>query len=543
VVRWVDAFCSGRTATIEINGKTSENRELPQAGLPQGSPLSPILFLFFNADLVQQEINKKVGSVAFVDDYTAWVTGPTSEANHEGIQAIIDRALDWERRSGATFEADKTAIIHFSRKASRVDNSVPFQIKGETVQPSDQVRILGVAMDSELRFRPHIARAASKALKAVMALKQLKGLSTGVARQLFTAMVAPVMDYASNVWRYACGTRLTKVVDRIQRTGAQAIIGTFKTVATAVAEAEAGILPAHDRFSRRALKLWIDTHTLPRSHPLRTTGFRLFTRFVSPMQKLAKELQGIPLDRLETVKPFPVAPWIERIETITEEGDPEGTEWAQAERAVRIATSSSARNAMVGLGWARRAPVSLEPGGGFATSSATLGPRNEQNPYTAELAAIATALNSLLPKTRHQDVMVFTNNKAAALTLRRPRQQSGQVKVIRIYKTVKRLRQQGNAIRVVWTPMEENFPLAKMAKIAARKSTELDSYPKKRSFRAKSTTFNLARKGQGGSSPLPERVGAWSKRIDTALPGRHTRMLYDPLRPKEAGYWRSYAQG
>jgi hypothetical protein len=35
-----------------VNGQASEARELEQAGLPQGSPLSPILFLFFNADLV-----------------------------------------------------------------------------------------------------------------------------------------------------------------------------------------------------------------------------------------------------------------------------------------------------------------------------------------------------------------------------------------------------------------------------------------------------------------------------------------------------------
>jgi hypothetical protein len=73
-----------------------------------------------------------------------------------------------------------------------------------------------------------------------------------------------------------------------------------------------------------------------------------------------------------------------------------------------------------------------------------------------------------------------------------------------------------------------------MAKMAARKSTELDSYPDKRIFRAKSTTFNLARKEQGGSLPLPERIRAWSKRIDVALPGRHIRALYDSLRPKEA---------
>lgn len=114
LLRWIEAFCSERTATIQINRQSSEVRSLPQAGLPQGSPLSPILFLFFNADLVQQRIDSHGGAIAFVDDFTAWVTGPTAQHNRDGIKAIISDALDWERRSGATFEAEKTAIIHLT---------------------------------------------------------------------------------------------------------------------------------------------------------------------------------------------------------------------------------------------------------------------------------------------------------------------------------------------------------------------------------------------------------------------------------------------
>jgi hypothetical protein len=34
--RWVEAFCSERTASIQVNGQASETRKLPQAGLPQG---------------------------------------------------------------------------------------------------------------------------------------------------------------------------------------------------------------------------------------------------------------------------------------------------------------------------------------------------------------------------------------------------------------------------------------------------------------------------------------------------------------------------
>ena len=136
--------------------------------------------------------------MAFVDDYNAWVTGPSAEANREGIQAIIDRAMEWERRSGATFEGDKTVIIHFTRRPDRI-SSRPFTIKGEAIAPKETAKILGVILDSGLRYVQHIGKATTKGLLAAMALKRLRLVSPSTARQLFRATVALVVDYASNV--------------------------------------------------------------------------------------------------------------------------------------------------------------------------------------------------------------------------------------------------------------------------------------------------------------------------------------------------------
>jgi len=71
LLRWLDEFCSERTATMVVNGYKTEQMPLQQAGLPQGSPLSPILFLFFKADLVKHKLSSSGGSIAFVDDYSA----------------------------------------------------------------------------------------------------------------------------------------------------------------------------------------------------------------------------------------------------------------------------------------------------------------------------------------------------------------------------------------------------------------------------------------------------------------------------------------
>lgn len=95
---------------------------------------------------MQSRIDSKGGSIAFVDDYSAWVTGPTAEANRDGIQTIIDRALAWERCSGATFECDKTTIVHFTRNIEPTSR-IPFMIKREVVKPKQKAKILGVVMD------------------------------------------------------------------------------------------------------------------------------------------------------------------------------------------------------------------------------------------------------------------------------------------------------------------------------------------------------------------------------------------------------------
>jgi len=103
-----------------VNGTTTEPHDLPYAGLPQRSPLLPILFLLFNADLVQTPITKGPGALAFVDDVTAWVIGSSAGANVQRLQtAVVPKVEHWEAFNGATFQLEKTMLIHFT-KTSRL---------------------------------------------------------------------------------------------------------------------------------------------------------------------------------------------------------------------------------------------------------------------------------------------------------------------------------------------------------------------------------------------------------------------------------------
>ncbi|EHK19849.1 uncharacterized protein TRIVIDRAFT_193271 [Trichoderma virens Gv29-8] len=381
-------------------------------------------------------------------------------------------------------------------------------------------------MDTRLKYKQHIARAASKGLEAALELTRLRGLPTATARQLFSATVAPIVDYASNIWMHAYRYRNTAPINRVQRIGAQAIVGTFLTVATSIAEIEASIPTALERFWKRAIKLWVDIHTLPKTNPLHriTSRVRKFYRsYRSPFHQVAYRLKDMPLEELESIQPFALKPWEKRVQAFNYEN---ATKQPEAEWDIRVAVSSSACNDVVGIGGVVRGTPFID---GDATSeefSFTLGLRTEQNPYSGELAAMSHALN-LLPNVSHRRIALLTTNKAVALSLRNPRQQSGQVYIRSIYKSFAKLWRNGNGLLVFWVPSSDENELLQLAKREARQATKEGATPTKRFPRMQSTTLNLEKKKLTSERHFPDGVGKHSKRVDAALPGQHTRQLYD----------------
>jgi hypothetical protein len=195
-----------------------------------------------------------------------------------------------------------------------------------------------------------IVRTATKGLKAALALKRLKMLSPTTARQLFNETVAPVMDYASNVWLHATKGPAMAALNRVQRIGAQAIIGTFRTVSVAIAEAAAYIRPVHQRLYDRATKLWVGIHTLPDTHPLKRLRTSAFQRFTSPLQKIGLAHQ--PTKGIETIQAFTVPPWEKRIDIIVKLDHQEAAQTARDAQGIVVATCSSEKNGIVGMGGA-----------------------------------------------------------------------------------------------------------------------------------------------------------------------------------------------
>ena len=58
LINWIYSFCSNRAASITFGDFKAEMEDITFPGLPQGSPLSPILYILYNYDLLTGKIDK-----------------------------------------------------------------------------------------------------------------------------------------------------------------------------------------------------------------------------------------------------------------------------------------------------------------------------------------------------------------------------------------------------------------------------------------------------------------------------------------------------
>ena len=113
---------------------------------------------------------------------------------------------------------------------------------------------------------------------------------------------------------------------------------------------------------------------------------------------------------MEVIQPYVVPPWEDRLPVSINSDKNRATEAANSTQGIQIATSSSGRRGMVGMGGVVHDTLSNTPNREAITYSITLGPKAEQHLYTAELMAISMAIRGLLLDLQGKQITIFTSN-------------------------------------------------------------------------------------------------------------------------------------
>ena len=114
-ISWVHHFVSDRRANMIVDGVPGKERSV-ETGVPQDSPVSPLLFLIYTAPLY--EIIKEMGArvSGFVDDITVHVEGDKAE-NANRLSSILKKCCDWAKSRSTEIDlGPKLGFIHFTKK-------------------------------------------------------------------------------------------------------------------------------------------------------------------------------------------------------------------------------------------------------------------------------------------------------------------------------------------------------------------------------------------------------------------------------------------
>lgn len=122
LVGWISSFMQQRTATLWFENQESQKFNI-EAGIPQGSPLSPILFLFYNSGLVEacNSLYYCAFGLGFVDDVNILAYGKSTQETTQTLQKLHEKCQNWATKHGATFAPEKYSLMHFSHCTRRFD--------------------------------------------------------------------------------------------------------------------------------------------------------------------------------------------------------------------------------------------------------------------------------------------------------------------------------------------------------------------------------------------------------------------------------------
>jgi hypothetical protein len=116
IVRWVQAFITTWNTTLVIQGHETPPFQV-EVGVPQGSPLSPILFLLYIAELHEIYNCPREGllGIGFSDDTNLLAYSKSIEANCRNLEYVHEKLLQWAQKHRMKFAPRKYELIHFTR--------------------------------------------------------------------------------------------------------------------------------------------------------------------------------------------------------------------------------------------------------------------------------------------------------------------------------------------------------------------------------------------------------------------------------------------
>ena len=217
VHEWFSSYLANRTQTTHIDNDHISSKKNSVTGVPQGSVLGPLLFLIYINDIYL--CSNKLGFYLFADDTNLLYADKDLKSLETTVNAELKNVCNWLNANKLTINAKKSNFVIFRPRQKRIDHQTCIRIPDNNnngfvlLECKDYVKFLGVLIDKNLTWKPHIDHIASKISKIVGILARIRHhVPFNILLQIYRSLIFPYTLYGIPVWGQAAQRELEKIL-------------------------------------------------------------------------------------------------------------------------------------------------------------------------------------------------------------------------------------------------------------------------------------------------------------------------------------------
>jgi hypothetical protein len=218
LIGWLCDYLKDRKLQVHVQGYNSREAQV-NCGVPQGSPLSPLLYIIYTADLLEDLHNTD----AYADDLTVLGVGANFSQATAQVQEEIDQIHGWSVVWRQKFNANKSEVMPFAWTPV----TIKLRIGGQRIPQLPFMRVLGIHLDPRLNWKHHfdvISQRCARNMVWFNRIAKRRIINRAWSRRIYYALIRSTTTYGNVVYAGASKQQLQRI-EVIQNNCLRAIIG------------------------------------------------------------------------------------------------------------------------------------------------------------------------------------------------------------------------------------------------------------------------------------------------------------------------------
>ena len=207
-LRLICSYLSNRTQRVKANSVFSDSLNL-KSGVPQGSILGPLFFNIYLNDLFYF-VDSKICNYA--DDNTIFAASHDPNEIKSQLQQSLKCISEWFQINYFVLNLDKCKLLLIHHRNLDLFDDFSITVDGITIEPSGEVKILGVTVDSNLNLNSHISKIFKIAGSKLYAISRLRPYLQGEKLILLVkSYVTSQFNYCLLLWAHTSRSNNNKI--------------------------------------------------------------------------------------------------------------------------------------------------------------------------------------------------------------------------------------------------------------------------------------------------------------------------------------------